>query len=112
MLVGIPDKLLKEWLGDKEYIKPADEGEAVAIGAGFYLATKKPATVFMSADGLMNALNPLTSWVIPEKIKMNLVISVGRQEPQHKVASDIAEPILKLLKYDPKFIHCTLIKKQ
>lgn len=110
LIVGIPDKLLKDWLGDKEYIKPSDEGEGVAIGAGYYLATKKPATVFMSADGLMNALNPLTSWIIPEGIKMNLVISVGRTEPQHIVATKITKPILKLL--DTKNLDITIIEKK
>ena len=108
--LGIPDKLLVKWLGNKEYMKPADEGEAVGIGCGYYLATGKPATVFMSADGFCNALNPLTSYAIPEGIKMNLVISSGRQEPQHKVMSDILEKLIKLLKYDAKRISFKIVK--
>lgn len=112
MLIGIPDKVLVKWLKDKDYIKPADEGEAIGIGAGYYLATGKRATVFMSADGLCNALNPLTSYVIPEKIKMNLVVSTGRQEPQHKVMSDILDKLIKLLPYDPKRISWRIIRKK
>ena len=111
MLIGIPDKLLVKWIGKKEYINPADEGEAIGIAGGYYLATKKRATVFMSADGFCNALNPITSWIIPEGIKMNLVISTGRQEPQHKVMSDILDNLIKLLPYDAKRISLKIIRK-
>lgn len=113
MIIGIPDKLIqKEWLGSKEYVTPADEGEAVAIAAGYYYATGKRATVFMSTDGLANALNPITNLVIPYGIEMNLVVSYGRQEPPHKVMSDITEDLIKLLPYDPKKVNIKLIKKK
>ena len=104
MIIGIPDKKLAKWLEGKEYFTTSDEGEAVGVAIGYYLATKKRATVFMSADGFCNALNPLTSVVIPEKIKMNFVIGYGRQEPQHKVMSDILIKLIRLLPYDPKRI--------
>lgn len=110
MIVGIPDKLLVQWLGNKDYIKPADEGEAIGIAAGYYLTTKKRATVFMSADGFCNALNPLTSLVIPEKIKMNLVISTGRKEPHHIVMTKALKKILKAIDYDPKRISVKIIE--
>jgi len=103
MITGIPDKVLIKWLGKKDYIKPADEGEAIGIAGGYYLATGKRAKVFMSADGFCNALNPLTSWVIPEKIKMNLVISTGRKEPQHREMTRMLKSLIKLLKYDLKY---------
>lgn len=108
-LIGIPDKVLVKWLGKKDYIKPADEGEAIGIGCGYYLATGKPATVFMSADGFCNALNPLTSYVIPAGVKMNLVISTGRTEPQHIVMSKVLLKMLKLLPYDAKRIDIKII---
>lgn len=109
---GIPDKLLVSWLKNKEYLICSDEAEAVALMAGYYLATKKTGTVFVSADGFMNILNYLTSWIIPEGIPINLVISLGRQEPSHKVASDIIKPIIDLLKrYDAGKIHYQFIKK-
>lgn len=110
MRTGVPDKLLVKWLKGKDYIAASDEGEAVGIGAGYYLATKKRATVFMSADGFCNALNPLTSLVIPEGIKMNLVISTGRKEPQHREMTRILKPLIKLLKYDPKRISIKIIE--
>jgi len=114
MLVCLPDKLLVKWLGKKEYITPADEGEGIGIACGYYVATGKRATVAISADGFMNALNPITSLVIPEKIKMNIVISTGRTEPQHIVATKLVPKIIKeLQKYDKaKNIHFKLIEKK
>jgi phosphonopyruvate decarboxylase len=112
VLVVIPDKILVKWLGKKKYIAPSDEGEAIGIASGYYLATNKRATVAMNADGFCNALNPITSLVIPEKIKMNIVISTGRQEYQHKVMSDILMKMIKLIPYDPKRISFKIIEKK
>lgn len=111
MIVGISDKVLKDWLTGKDYMGASDEGEAVAIGAGHYIQTGQRATVFMSADGFCNALNALTSWVIPDGIEMNLVISTGRQEPPHKVMSDILPDLIKLLPYDPTRISFEIIER-
>ena len=109
-LLGVSDKLLMPFLKDKKYFNVSDEGEAVGMGAGYYLATGKPATVFMSADGFMNALNPITSWVIPEKIKMNIVISIGRTEPQHYLATELVPKIIKNL--NAKTIYFKFIRKK
>ena len=111
LYIGVPDKLLAKWLENKDYMVASDEGEAIGIAGGYYLATGKRAIVFMSADGFCNATNPLTSWIIPENIEMDLVISYGRRESQHRIMSDILEPLLKLLKYDPKRIFIKLLKK-
>lgn len=94
------DKVLVPWLKDKKYFSVSDEGEAVGVAAGYWFATGKRANVFMSADGLCNALNFLTSWIIPEGIEMNITISTGRQEPPHKVMTDILDGILAILPYD------------
>jgi sulfopyruvate decarboxylase TPP-binding subunit len=97
LIVGVSDKILMPWLEGKEYLDCSDEGEAVAIAAGHYLQTKERGTAFMSADGFMNALNFITSWVIPEEIEMNIVISIGRMEKPHYIATEITEPIIKML---------------
>lgn len=107
MRVGVPDTTLKDWLKGDEMIA-TDEGEAVAIATGYYLATGKPATVFMGADGFCNALNPFTSLVLPYEIEMNWVIGAGRQEPQHKVMSNTIEKLLKV--YDKGRCHFTIIR--
>ncbi len=112
LVTGVPDKIVLSWLKNKEYIVATDEGEAVGIGAGWYLATKKRANVFMSADGFCNALNPLTSYVIPEGIKMNLIISTGRTENQHKEMTRILKPLIELLHVDPKRINIKIVEKR
>jgi len=112
MLIGIPDKLLVRWLGSRDYIKPSDEGEGIGIAAGYYIATGKRATVFMSADGFCNALNPITSMVIPENMEMDLVISVGRTEPQHVVMTKALDKILRAIEYDTKKVSITIIGKE
>lgn len=103
MLVGVSDKVLMPWLEGKEYLDCSDEGEAVGIAGGFYLATGRKGTAFFSADGFMNALNAITSWIIPEGIEMHIVISIGRTEPSHFVATEITKPTIDILsKYDHK----------
>ncbi len=112
-LVGISDKVMMPWLEGKEYMGCSDEGEAIAIAAGYYFATGQKGTAFMSADGFMNALNFITSWIIPEKIPIHIVISIGRMEPPHYIATEITEPIIKLLeKYEPKNISYEFVRRQ
>jgi sulfopyruvate decarboxylase TPP-binding subunit len=84
MVVGVPDSKLKSWLKDKDYMIATDEGEAIGIAVGYFLAQGEPATVFMSADGFCNALNPLVTLVIPYEIPIHLVIGVRIDQPQHK----------------------------
>ncbi len=112
--VGVSDKVLMPWLQGKFYHDCSDEGEAVAIAAGFYLTTGTTATAFMSADGVFNALNFITSWIIPEKIPIHLVISIGRMEPPHFVATETVEEFLLNLikKYDAKGISLEFVRKQ
>ncbi len=40
---------------------PANEGSALAIAAGYHLATGKASLVYMQNSGLGNAINPLVS---------------------------------------------------
>lgn len=112
--IGISDKVLDKWLDGKEYISVSDEGEAVAVAMGYYLATGEKQTVFMSSDGFMNALNFLTSEVIPNKIPMHFVISYGRTEKPHYIASELLEDLVdKLKKYDESnSISYELVRKQ
>ena len=82
MRTGVPTTRLKNWLRGDEIIA-TDEGSAVGIAVGYYLATGKTGIVFMGVDGFCNALNALTSLVIPYEIPIHWVISVGRQEEWH-----------------------------
>lgn len=113
MIVGVSDKLLTPWLEGKEFIDCSDEGEAVAIAAGAYLADGQTHTAFMSVDGLCNALNFITSWIVPEGIPLHLVISIGRTEPAHIVATELTPAIIQSLQlYDTARISYELVFKQ
>lgn len=94
MRVGVPTTKFKHWLRGDEIIA-TDEGSAVGIAVGYYLATGKTGIVFMGADGFCNALNALTSLVIPYEIPINWVISVGRQEEWHRKASEFVQRYAK-----------------
>lgn len=98
LICGVSDKVLMPWLQGKEYMDCSDEGEAVAIAGGYWLSTGRRATAFMSADGFFNALNILTSWIIPECIEVDIVISIGRTEPHHYLATNTIETIINLVK--------------
>jgi len=111
LIVTVPDKISAPLLEDEDYVMATNEAECIAIAAGQWLAVKERATVIISADGFCNALNIITSYIIPENIEMDIVISTGRQEPPHKVMSDILEPLIKLLPYDKKRISIKLFKK-
>ena len=111
MLIGVTDKILAPWLEGKEYFSVSDEGEAVGVAAGYWFATGKRADVFMSADGLCNALNFITSWVIPNGIEMNLIISTGREEPPHKVMTDMFDDLIKLIPFNYEKVSLNIMRK-
>ena len=70
---GVPDSILKDFSYVLELYKKkitniitANEGSAIALAAGNYLSTKKPALVYMQNSGIGNAINPLISLCHPE----------------------------------------------
>ena len=93
---GVPDSLLKSFCAyvtdncvDKHVIA-ANEGGAVALAAGHYLATGHPALVYMQNSGQGNAVNPLASLADPDVYSIPMVLLVGwrgepgvKDEPQH-----------------------------
>jgi len=94
---GVPDSLLKELcscmmdtLLKKNHIIAANEGGAVALAAGHYLATGMPALVYMQNSGQGNAINPLISLADHEVYGIPMLLLVGwrgepgvKDEPQH-----------------------------
>ena len=94
---GVPDSLLKEFClciddripGDKHIIA-ANEGNAVALAAGYYLARKSLPLVYMQNSGLGNAVNPLLSLCDRDVYSIPMLIMIGwrgepgvKDEPQH-----------------------------
>ena len=64
---GVPDSLLKSFCAyvtdhcPDHHVIAANEGGAVGLAAGHYLATGRPALVYMQNSGQGNAVNPLRS---------------------------------------------------
>jgi phosphonopyruvate decarboxylase len=108
---GVPDSLLKSFCAyvadntaDKEHIIAANEGGAVALAAGYHLATGKIPLVYLQNSGLGNMINPLLSLVDKEVYSIPMVIVVGwrgkpgkKDEPQHIKQGRIQNELLKVL---------------
>ena len=94
---GVPDSLLQDLCAclseqgqPDTHVTAANEGGAVALAAGHYLATHAPALVYMQNSGQGNAVNPLLSLADPEVYGIPMVLLVGwrgepeiKDEPQH-----------------------------
>ena len=109
---GIPDSLLKElcFCIDEKIVSEnhkitANEGSAIALAAGYYLATGKTPLVYFQNSGLGNAINPLLSLCDPSVYKIPMIILIGWRgepgvidEPQHIKQGAIQEKLLNTLK--------------
>lgn len=96
---GVPDSQLKalcDYLMDqygideKHHIICANEGNAVALAAGYHLATGKIPVVYMQNSGEGNIINPVASLLSDEVYAIPMVFVIGwrgepgiKDEPQH-----------------------------
>lgn len=107
--VGVPDSLLKplcNYLNDNfgisdKHIIAANEGNAVAIAAGYHLATQKIPIVYLQNSGIGNIVNPVASLLNHKVYGIPCIFIVGwrgepniKDEPQHIFQGEIT---LKLL---------------
>ena len=106
---GVPDSVLKNFTKlieiKKKHVIAANEGNAIAIASGYYLARKKIPCVYMQNSGLGNAINPLASLTHSNVYSIPMLLLIGwrgspkqNDEPQHKTKGIITQEILKLLK--------------
>ena len=108
MFTGVPDSLLKNicaYITDtaprEKHIIAANEGNAVGIAAGHYLATGKPALVYMQNSGLGNTVNPLLSLADEKVYSIPMVLMIGwrgepgvHDEPQHVKQGEVTLALL------------------
>lgn len=107
---GVPDSVFKEWLKylDHEYtgkhVAASNECDAIALVAGYYLATGKIGVAYMQNSGLCNALNPLTSLADKEVYSIPMILLIGwrgmpgvHDKPQHVKMGRITLPLLETL---------------
>jgi len=110
---GVPDSLLKG-LCDELYIRYGssgqkhivahNEGGAVSLCAGHFLASGKPGLCYMQNSGLGNAVNPLASLMDPQVYSLPCLLVIGwrgepgfRDEPQHVKQGQITLSQLSIL---------------
>lgn len=108
---GVPDSLLKNicaYITDncdaQHNIITANEGAAVGLAAGHYLATGKPACVFMQNSGEGNIINPLASLTDPEVYNIPVLLLIGwrgrpgvHDEPQHVKQGKVTTGLLNTM---------------
>ena len=108
---GVPDSLLKNICAyitdhcDAEHnIIAANEGAAVGLAAGHYLATAKPACVYMQNSGEGNIINPLASLTDPEVYNIPVLLLIGwrgrpgvHDEPQHVKQGKVTTGLLNTM---------------
>ena len=108
---GVPDSLLKDFCAyitdnttNKEHTITANEGNAIALASGHYLATGNPALVYMQNSGLGNCVNPLLSLTDDEVYKIPLIMLIGwrgepdkKDEPQHIKQGKVTDKLLDVM---------------
>jgi len=108
---GVPDSLLKNmcaYITDHfdaaHNIITANEGAAVSLAAGHYLATGRPACVYMQNSGEGNIINPLASLTDPEVYNIPVLLLIGwrgrpgvHDEPQHVKQGKVTTGLLNVM---------------
>ena len=108
---GVPDSLLKNMCAyitdhcDAQHnIIAANEGAAVGIAAGHYLASGKPACVYMQNSGEGNIINPLASLTDEEVYNIPVLLLIGwrgrpgvHDEPQHVKQGKVTTGLLNVM---------------
>lgn len=108
---GVPDSLLKNicaYIADNidssHNIITANEGAAIGLAAGHYLATGQPACVYMQNSGEGNTVNPLASLTDKEVYSIPVLLVIGwrgrpgvHDEPQHVKQGKITTALLEVM---------------
>lgn len=108
---GVPDSQLKELcstllckLPPEKHVIAANEGNALGLAMGHYLATSRPAVVYMQNSGLGNIINPLASLADREVYAIPALLLIGwrgqpgkKDEPQHVKQGRISPALLETL---------------
>lgn len=113
---GVPDSLLKELcngiiskygIDGKHHVIAANEGNSVALAAGYHIATGKIPVVYMQNSGEGNMINPVVSLCNDKVYAIPMIFIIGwrgepgvKDEPQHIFQGEITLDLLKVLDID------------
>ena len=106
---GVPDSLLNNFclymvqnIPDGQHVMAANEGNAIGIAAGHYMATGKIPVVYMQNSGIGNATNPLLSLTHDCVYGIPMILVIGwRGDPsisdhaQHKKQGELTPVLMK-----------------
>ena len=109
---GVPDSLLADicaYITDntpsQKNIIAANEGSAIGIASGYYLASGKLPLIYMQNSGIGNAVNPLLSLADEKVYSIPLLLMIGwrgepgtKDEPQHKKQGEVTTDLLDAMK--------------
>lgn len=110
---GVPDSQLKalaNWClatygqNPKHHVIAANEGNAAALAAGYYLATGKIPVVYMQNSGEGNIINPAASLLNDKVYGIPVIFVIGwrgepgvHDEPQHVFQGEVTIPLLDVM---------------
>lgn len=97
VIAGVPDSTLKQFCdglqthkGALKHYVTANEGAAVGLAVGAFLASGSPACIYMQNSGIGNIVNPLASLANDDVYGIPMLFIVGwrgepgvKDEPQH-----------------------------
>lgn len=106
---GVPDSLLNNFclymvhnIPNGQHVMAANEGNAIAIAAGHYMATGSVPVVYMQNSGIGNATNPLLSLTHDCVYGIPMILVIGwRGDPaindhaQHKKQGELTPVLMK-----------------
>ncbi|MDE7322629.1 MAG: phosphonopyruvate decarboxylase [Lachnospiraceae bacterium] len=111
-ITGVPDSTLKQFCdavqldGGKvfRHYVTANEGAAVGLATGEYLASRRPCLVYLQNSGLGNIINPLASIANQEVYGIPMLFVVGwrgepgqKDEPQHIYQGKVTCELLEVM---------------
>lgn len=108
---GVPDSLLKQicaFITDNtdsnNHIIAANEGNAIALGIGYHIATGKVPLVYMQNSGLGNIVNPVLSLADKDVYSIPMLLMIGwrgepgvADEPQHVKQGRVSKEMLEAM---------------
>ncbi len=111
---GVPDSLLKnlcayitDHADEQHNIIAANEGGAMGLAAGHYLATGHIPVVYMQNSGEGNIINPLASLTDPDVYNIPVLLVIGwrgkpgvHDEPQHVKQGKVTTGLLNVMGID------------
>ena len=111
---GVPDSLLKnlcayitDYTDPTHNIIASNEGGAMGLAAGHYLATNQIPVVYMQNSGEGNIINPLASLTDPDVYNIPVLLIIGwrgkpgiHDEPQHVKQGKVTTGLLNVMGID------------